>query len=93
METKIEEIPNTTKVGLSQIGNHTPQWATWTFRVTLYILSFIILALSTLNVSRLGLTDLDIKDINAVLSLLIIAVHSFTRMIGVEIKPEDYQIK
>ena len=87
------EIKETTKFGLGQVGNHTPQWATWVFRITLYLLSFVMLALSTLNVSRFGLTDLDIKDLTALFSLLIIGIHTLTRMVGVDIKNEDYQIK
>ena len=89
----MEEIKQTTKFGFNQVGHHTPQWATWVFRISLYLLSFVILALSTLNVSRFGLTDLDVKDLNALFSLLIIGIHSLTRMVGVDVKPEDYQVK
>jgi len=83
----------TTKFGVDQIGNHTPQWATWVFRIVLYICSLLILALTTLNVSRIGLNAGDVKDLVALLSLAIMAIHTGTRMIGVEVKPEDYQIK
>lgn len=82
-----------TKFGLNQIGNHSPKWATWIFRISLYICSFLILALTTLNVGRIGLNSDDVKDLTAALSLIIMAIHALTRMIGQEIKPEEYEIR
>ena len=82
----------TTTFGFGQIGNHTPSWATWIFRVLLWIFSFATLAINTLNVSRLGLNDLDVKDTTALLALLILGAHSLSRMVGVEVKKEDYEI-
>jgi len=87
------ETKDITKFGLAQIGNQTPKWATWFFRISLYLLSFVMLALSTLNVARFGLTAEDIKDLTALFSLLIIGIHSLTRMVGVDIKESDYQVK
>lgn len=85
METK-------TKFGLGQIGNHTPKWATWVFRISLYVISFALIAVNTLNVGRIGLTPEDVKDLNPLLSLLIPAIHALTRMIGISIAPDEYQI-
>lgn len=81
-----------TKIGLGQIGNHTPQWATWIFRIILWVLSFATLAINTLNVERIGLDSLDVKDTTALFSLLILGAHSLSRMVGVEVKKEDYEI-
>lgn len=82
-----------TKFGLGQIGQHTPSWATWVFRILLWVFSFATLAINTLNVERIGLNDLDVKDTTALLSLLILGAHSLSKMIGVEVKPEDYETK
>lgn len=81
----------TTKFGLGQIGNHTPQWATWAFRIVMYTCSLLILALTTLNVGRLGLTASDINDLTALLSFLIMAAHGLSKLIGTEVNPEDYK--
>jgi len=81
-----------TKFGLGQIGNHTPSWANWIFRIALYACSLLILCLTTLNVSRIGLNSDDVKDLVAALSLAIMAIHGLTKMIGVEVKPDDYKI-
>lgn len=75
------------------ISNPTPKWATWIFRIALYLCSFAILALTTLNVGRIGLNADDVKDLAALLSLITMAIHALTRMIGVEVKPEEYEIK
>lgn len=79
-----------TKISISK---PTPQWAVWLFRIVLYICSLLILALTTLNVSRVGLDATDVKDLVAALSLATMAIHALTRMIGVEVKPEEYEIK
>jgi len=88
---KIEQVKTT--FGLGQIGNSTPKWAKWIFRIVLYLCSGSILAITTLNVGRLGMNSEDIKDTVALLSFITVAVHALSRMVGVEIKQEDYQIK
>lgn len=75
------------------ISKPTPDWARWAFRIILWGLSFATLAINTLNVERMGLTSLDVKDTTALFSLLILGAHSLSRMIGKDIKPEEYQIK
>ena len=80
------------KFGVSQIGNHTPQWATWVFRIVFYVCSLLILALTTLNVGRFGLNATDIKDLVAVLVFITLAAHSLSKMVGVDVKPDDYRV-
>lgn len=81
------------KTKFGAVSSPTPMWAKWFFRISLYFISLIILALTTLNVDRFGIQPQDVNDLVAALSLLIMAIHSFTRMFGIEIEPEEYQIK
>lgn len=72
---------NKVKFGLGQIGNPTPQWATWTFRVLLYAGAIVTVVLSTVS----EIPD-NIKLVVAKYTLEgITLVHALTKMFGITI--------
>lgn len=81
-----------TKVGLGQIQNPTPMWAKWLFRIILYAFSAAGFAVNALPMERLGLTTVDIKDINTVIFVVITLTHGATRLFGITVKPEEYEV-
>lgn len=82
------------KFGFGQIGNHTPQISTWFFRIIFYACSLITLALTTLNLSVFGLnvTQELSNELIKLMSVVVMASHTLSRMVGVEVKKEDYEI-
>jgi hypothetical protein len=67
--------------GLNQIGNETPKWATWFFRIFFYVTSMTTLALSYFTDIPIE-TKLRIAEIVAFANM---AAHSFSKMWGIEV--------
>jgi hypothetical protein len=80
--TKIVEVPGTEKVGLGQIGNHTPSWATWVFRIFFYLYSFATIFL-TMDPSIPKDFVIQFVKYGAITVMLI---HGLGKLIGVDTK-------
>lgn len=73
------------KFGLNQIGNQTPKWAKWFFRLFFYITSMTTLALSMFTTIP---TEIKLHVAEAV-GFANMAVHSFSKMWGIPIDDEN----
>lgn len=71
-----------TEFGINQVGNKTPAWAQWMFRIFFYLVSFVnlYLAFDTTVPPELMHTILKWS------TLLVMAVHGFSRMWGIDTK-------
>lgn len=70
------------KFGLNQIGNPSPKWAKWVFRIFFYVTSMTTLALSMFTTIPTE-TKLHIAEAVAFANM---AVHSLMKMVGVEVE-------
>ncbi len=75
-----------TKFGPKFIGNETPKWARWLFRIFFYVTSMTTLALSLFSNIPTE-TKLHIAEAVAFANM---AVHSFSKMFGIKVEDTDY---
>jgi len=75
-----------TGFGPKFIGNRTPVWARWMFRVFFYVTSMTTLALSIFTTIPVE-TKLHIAEVVAFANM---AMHSFSKMFGIKIEDTDY---
>ena len=76
----------TTGFGPKFIGNTTPVWAKWLFRVFFYVTSMTTLALSLFSTIPVEI-KLHIAEGVAFANM---AVHSFSKMFGIKVEQTDY---
>lgn len=76
----------TVKFGIGQIGNHTPEWARWGFRIFFYCTSLvgIFLTIFTRIPDELKL------DILQGTTFANLAAHGLSKMFGVTEEPTDF---
>jgi hypothetical protein len=79
-------MSDTTKFGPKFIGNPTPMWAKWLFRIFFYVTSMATLALS-LFTSIPTEVKLHIAEGVAFANM---AVHSMSKMFGIKVEDTDY---
>jgi uncharacterized membrane protein len=73
-----------TTFGFGQIGNPTPQWATWMFRIYFYLCKFAIVVIAMLPAERIPAA---VKvEIILWIGISDAAVHGFSRMWGIDTK-------
>jgi len=82
VEAVQEAKKSTGTLGINQIGNVTPNWATWMFRIYFYVAQFaaIFLAFFTRISAETKV------EILAWIAMLSIAVHGFSKMWGINTK-------
>lgn len=69
-----------TKFGLSQIAEQTPKWATWVFRVVLYLCAIVSLYITTYDFS-----PETVKEVAKICAATTVFVHGLTRMFGLTV--------
>lgn len=72
----------TTKFGFGQILADTPKWASWAFRIVLYLAMATILIVTSFTEIPAPV----VKMICKMCGEIVIVVHGLTRMFGIEIK-------
>lgn len=86
VETTLDAVDqakkSTGQMGLNQIGNLTPNWAQWMFRVWFYIAQFTTLILAQIA----GVSDKTKLQIIFWLAIANMAVHGFSKMWGIDTK-------
>lgn len=75
-----------TGFGPKFIGNRTPQWARWLFRIFFYVTSMTTLALSLFSTIPVE-TKLHIAEAVGFANM---AVHSMSKMFGIKVEDTDY---
>lgn len=78
-----------TGFGLGHINKPTPLWATWTFRVFLYMASFTTIIVTTEH----GIPPVLAIAIAKYLGYAVLAVHGLTKMVGVDITKDEEAAK
>ena len=84
-----QQVTGEVKVGLGQIGNPTPQWATWLFRIYFYLSTFtgIYLTMDNTIPAHVAL------NIIKYLGISVLAVHGFSKMIGIDSRKLESEAK
>jgi hypothetical protein len=67
--------------GLNQIGNETPKWATWFFRIFFYVTSMTTIALDTFT----GIPLITMLLIAKIVAFSNVCAHAFSKMWGIQI--------
>lgn len=80
MGTEITEPQQPVKFGLGQIGNKTPDWAKWAFRIFFYVTQ-------TINLGLIMFSDIPVETklkLTEYVTFANLAVHGLSKMWGVE---------
>lgn len=77
-----EAKKSTGKIGIGQIGNTTPNWSTWMFRIWFYLAQFTTIIIAMVS----EIADAYKVKILFWLAIANIAVHGFSKMWGIDTK-------
>lgn len=69
-------------IGINQIGNTTPNWATWGFRIFFYVHAFALIFIGF----DPNIPAAFVKGFVAYSGIAIIGIHGFSKMVGIDTK-------
>lgn len=82
LEAVEEAKKSTGQIGIKQIGNLTPNWAQWMFRIWFYMAQFATIIIAMIA----GVPDKTKVQILLYMAIANIAVHGFSKIWGIDTK-------
>lgn len=89
MANETTVVETTTKFGLDQVSQPTPEWAKWMFRIFFYASSFTSFIM-TIDASIPAATVISVVKY---LSIATMAVHGFSKLFGVDVTVYEEETK